>query len=95
MSFVIFGTESYRYELLGSVAYFLLSFWNNFLALVHAEVKYSTLGTLLTTLTNSKETVGWRKRYEVNALCAFRSRNEELSVFLNVVNNHVMTRDVY
>ena len=65
------------------------------MALIHAEVKDSALGTLLTPLTNSKETVGWRKRYEVDAFCAFRARNEELSVLLNVVDNHVMTSDVY
>ncbi len=95
MSFVIFRTESYWYELFSRVAYFLLSFWNDFLAFVHAKIENSALGTLLTPLTNSKETVGWRKRYEVDAFGAFWARNEELSVFLHVVNYHIVTRDVY
>ena len=65
------------------------------MAFVHAKIENSALGTLLTPLTNSKETVGWRKRYEVDAFGAFGARYEELGVFLNVVDNHVVTRDVY
>lgn len=65
------------------------------MALVHTKVENGALSTLVAPLTNSKETVGWRKRYEVDALGAFRARNEELSVFLDVVDNHVVTGDVY
>jgi hypothetical protein len=94
VSLVIFRAKCHRYEFFSRIAHFLLCFWDDFLSFVHTKIEYGALSALVASLTNCKETVGRRKRYEVDALGAFRARNEELGVFLDIVDNHVVAGDV-
>ena len=90
MSFVIFGAKRDWNEFFRSVADFLFGFRDDFLTFVLLQIENGALGACFAFFANSKEAVSRGNSYEVDALGAFWTRNEELSIILNVKDDHIM-----